>query len=198
MSGLFDALLKEQPAAVEGLRLHTGSDRDRAEQAYSAAVGTVLRGLKSRCETEEGTTSIWDMIKKHVEQGNVPAQAPAPGSGIEVKEIDPKVANDILKDIFGKDAPNVAGGFGKVITLDPETSKKVLGKVLPSILGQIFGTASTAPGGSPQSLPDIISGANAEMDKRQPKAGGVFNAIFDRNHDGQVDLNDLAGIFTGK
>jgi hypothetical protein len=112
--------------------------------------------------------------------------------------MDPKVANDILKDVFGKDAPNVTGGFGKVITLDPETSKKVLGKILPIILSHIFGTVSAAPGGSPQSLPNIINDANAEMEKRQPKAGGVLNAIFDRNHDGRVDLADLAGIFAAK
>jgi hypothetical protein len=36
------------------------------------------------------------------------------------------------------------------------------------------------------------------MEKRQPKAGGIFNAIFDRNHDGRVDLNDLVGMFRGK
>jgi hypothetical protein len=42
MAGLFDALLKGQPAAVESMSAHTGGDRDRAAQAYSAAVGTIL------------------------------------------------------------------------------------------------------------------------------------------------------------
>jgi Bacterial protein of unknown function (DUF937) len=198
MSGLFDAILKGQPAAVESVRAHTGGDPNRAEQAYSAAVGTILQGLVSKTQTEEGATSVWDMIRKHVEQGNIPSDAPPPGSGVQVRDMDPKVANDIFKQIFGKDAPQVEGGFAKVITLDPETSKKILGKVLPTVLGQIFGAASKAPEESPKALPDILGDARAEMEKRQPKAGGIFNAIFDRNHDGRVDLNDLAGIFGGK
>jgi hypothetical protein len=195
MSGLFDALLRGQPAAVESMRAHTGGDRGLAEQAYSAGVGTLLRGLALKSQTEEGASSIWDMIRKHVDEGNVPAEAPSPGSGVQVRDMDPKVANDIFKQIFGKDAPQVEGGFAKVITLDAETTKKVFGKILPVVLSHVFGAASNAPEESPKALPDVVDGARAEMERRQPKAGGIFNAIFDRNHDGRVDLADLGGVF---
>jgi hypothetical protein len=195
MPGFFDALLQGQPATVESMRAHTGGDRSRAEQAYSAGVGTLLRGLALKSQTEEGATSIWDMIRKHVEEGNIPADAPSPGSGVQVRDMDPKVANDIFKQIFGKDAPQVEGGFAKVITLDAETTKKIFGKILPVVLGQLFGATSKAPEESPKALPDILDGARAEMESRQPKAGGIFNAIFDRNHDGRVDLADLGGLF---
>jgi hypothetical protein len=198
MSGLFDALLQGQQAAVESIRAHTGGDRDRAEQAYSAGVGTILRGLALKSQTEEGASSIWDMIRKHVEQGNIPSQAPPPGSGVQVRDMDPKVANEIFKQIFGQDAPQVEGGFAKVITLDGDTTKKLFGKILPVVLGQVFGATSAAPAESAKALPDTLDDARAEMEKRQPKAGGIFNAIFDRNHDGRVDLNDLGGIFAGK
>lgn len=198
MAGLFDALLKGQPAAVESMSAHTGGDRDRAAQAYSAAVGTILRGLESKSQTEDGAASIWDMIRKQVDQGNVPADPNAPKSGVQVKDMDPKVANEIIKSIFGENAPQVEGGFAKVITFDQETSKKILGKVLPGILGQIFGEAEKAPQESPKALPDILGGARKEMEQRQPNAGGILNAIFDKNHDGKVDLSDLAGIFASK
>jgi hypothetical protein len=36
------------------------------------------------------------------------------------------------------------------------------------------------------------------MDERQPKSAGIFDAILDQDHDGDVDLEDLAGIFTRK
>ena len=36
------------------------------------------------------------------------------------------------------------------------------------------------------------------MEQRQPKSSQVFDAILDRDHDGDVDLDDLAGIFTPK
>ena len=65
--------------------------------------------LKS--QTEEGASSLWDMLRKHVEQGNIPAEAPPPGSGVQVKDMDPKVANEIFKDIFGKDC---ASGRGRL------------------------------------------------------------------------------------
>jgi hypothetical protein len=197
MSELFDALLQGQPAAVDSMRAHTGGDRSLAEQAYSAGVGTLLRGLALKSQTEEGATSLWDMIRKHVEEGNIAADAPPPDSGIQVRDMDPKVANDIFRQIFGKEAPQVEGGFAKVITLDAETTKKIFGKIMPIVLGQIFGETSKAPEESPKALPDILDGARAEMESRQPKAGGIFNAIFDRNHDGRVDLADLGGLFGG-
>jgi hypothetical protein len=198
MSGLLEALLGEDTKTVEQLRPHTGSDRKRAEQAYGAAVGTLLRGLESKSQTKEGAESIWDMLRKAVENGDVPADAPSSERGVQVRELDPKAASDMFKVIFGKDAPNVEGAYGKVITLDPETSRKVFAKVLPAVLGGIFGEAERAPEASPQALPKILGGARTEMEKRQPKSTGVFDAILDRDHDGDVDLEDLAGIFSRK
>jgi hypothetical protein len=198
MSGVIEALLGEETETVEQVRAHTGNDRKRAEQAYTAAVGTIVRGLQAKTQTQEDSESIWDMLRKHVEAGNVPAEAPSTRGNIQVREMDPKVANDILKVIFGKDAPAVEGGFGKVITLDPETSRKVFAKVLPAVLGGIFGAAENDPEDSPKALPKILKGARTEMEQRQPKSTGVFEAILDRDHDGDVDLEDLAGILARK
>ena len=158
---------------------------------------TILRGLEDKAHTEGGAQSVWDMIRKQVEQGNVPATSPSQG-GVQVKDMDPKVANDMMKVIFGDNAPNVQGGFAKVITLDPETSKKVFAKVLPAVLGSIFGAAEQAPEESHQALPRILGDARQEIEQRQPNAANVFSAILDRDHDGDVDLEDLAGIFMNK
>jgi hypothetical protein len=103
-----------------------------------------------------------------------------------------------MKVIFGKNAPEVQGGFGKVITLDPETSQKVFAKVLPAVLGGIFGAAERDPQDSPQALPRIVGDTSTQMEQRQPKSAGIFEAILDRDHDGDVDLEDLAGIFMNK
>lgn len=198
MTGLLEALLGGDTQTIEKVRKHTGNDQKKAEQAYGAAVGTILRGLEAKTQTEEGKQSIWDMLRKQVEQGNIPAEAPAQRPGVQVHEMDPKAVNDIFKTIFGKDAPNVEGGFGKVITLDPETSKQIFAKVLPAVLGTIFGQAEKDPQESPQALPQIVEGARTEMEQRQPKSKGIFDAILDVDHDGDVDLADLAGIFMNK
>jgi hypothetical protein len=198
MSGLLDALFGEDTETIEQLQKHTGNDRQRAEQAYTAAAGTILRGLEAKTQTKEGAESIWDLLRKQVEQGNVPAEAPTKQGGVQVRDMDPKVANDMLKVIFGKDAPEVQGGFGKVITLDPETSQKIFEKVLPAVLGGIFGAADRDPQESPQALPRILGDARQEMEERQPKSAGVFEAILDKDHDGDVDLADLVGIFGRK
>ena len=195
MPGLLEALLGQDTGSVEQLRAQTGIDAKRAEQAHAAAVGTILRGLEAKSQTEEGAGSIWEMLRKHVEEGNIPAEAPGPdGGGVRVRDMDPKVANDIMKVIFGQNAPEVQGGFGKVITLDPETSRKVFEKVLPAVLGGIFGAAEKDPGESPRALPKVLGDARSEMEKREPKSTGIFEAILDRDHDGDVDLTDLAGI----
>jgi hypothetical protein len=92
----------------------------------------------------------------------------------------------------------VEGAYGRVFTLDPETSKKVFAKVLPAVLGSVFGAAERDPEDSPKALPRIVGGTRQEMEQRQPKAAGIFDAILDRDHDGDVDLADLAGIFAPK
>lgn len=199
MSGLLEALLGEETEAVERVRPQVGDDRNRALQAYSAAAGTILRGLEEKTRTKEGAESIWDLLRKHMEKGTLPANAPAeksaPQRGVQVRDMDPAAANEIFKAIFGKDAPNVEGGFAKVITLDPETSRKVFEKVLPSVLGGLFGAAEQDPEDSPVALPKVVGNARREMEERQPNAMGIFEAIFDQNHDGKIDLEDLAGIF---
>jgi hypothetical protein len=198
MPGLLESLFGVDTNTVERLRAYTGDDPQRAEQAYTAAAGTILRGLEAKTQTDEDAGGIWDILRQHVEKGNIPAEAPTQQGGVQVRDMDPKVANDMMKVIFGKDAPEVQGGFGKVITLDPETSKKVFEKVLPVVLGSIFGAAEKDPEDSPKALPRIVGGAREEMEQRQPKSAGIFDAILDRDHDGDVDLADLAGIFAPK
>jgi hypothetical protein len=198
MSGLLEAIFGQDTKAVEQVREYTGNDHKRAEQAYGAAAGTILRGIEKKSQTKEGADSIWDMLRKQVEQGNVPPEAPSPSSRVQVKEIDPKAANEMMREIFGENAPEVEGGFAKVVTLDPETSRKIFEKVLPTVLGGIFGAAEKDPEESPRALPRVVTDARTQMDQRQPKSAGVFDAILDRDHDGDVDLEDLAGFFTRK
>jgi hypothetical protein len=198
MSGLLEALFGEDTETLERVREHTGNDRKRAEQAYGAAAGTILRGIEKKSQTKEGAESIWDMLRKQVEQGNVPPEAPSPSSRVQVKEIDPKAANEMMREIFGENAPEVEGGFAKVVTLDPETSRKIFEKVLPTVLGGIFGAAEKDPEESPRALPKVVADARSQMEQRQPKSASIFDAILDRDHDGDVDLEDLAGFFARK
>jgi hypothetical protein len=198
MAGLLEALFGQDTETVERVRKDTGVDRKRAEQAYSAAVGTILRGIEQKSQTKEGAENIWDMLREQVDKGNVPADAPSQVGGAQVRELDPKTANDMLKAIFGQNAPEVEGGFAKVITLDPETSRKIFAKVLPSVLGGIFGAAEKDPEESPKALPKVVAGARKEIEEQQPKSAGIFDAILDRDHDGDVDLDDLSGFFAPK
>jgi hypothetical protein len=144
MSGLLEALLGDDPKTIDRVRAHTGNDPKRAEQAYTAAAGTILRGLEAKSQTEEGAASIWDLLRKQVEKGSVPSDAPSRG-GVNVRDMEPQEVTDFMKVLFGKDAPQVQGGFGRVITLDPEASRKVFEKVLPAVLGGIFGAAERDP-----------------------------------------------------
>jgi hypothetical protein len=112
--------------------------------------------------------------------------------------MDPKTVNKVFKTIFGDKAPEVEQSYGKVITLDRKASQKVFEKVLPAVLGSIFGAAERDPEESRQALPRIVGDARREIEDRQPKSAGVFQAILDQDHDGDVDLQDLAGIFLRK
>jgi len=196
MAGLLEALFGQDTETVEQIRNYTG-DRKRAEQAYGAAAGTILRGVEEKSQTKEGAESIWDMLRKQVEKGNVKTDPSSP-ERVQVRDMDQNEMNDMMKVIFGDKAPQVQGGFGKVITLDQETSKKVFAKVLPAVLGQIFGATERHPDENPQALPKVVADARQQMERQQPKSAGIFEAILDQDHDGDVDLEDLAGLFARK
>lgn len=206
MAGLLEAIFGAQDEAVEDVRQHTGNDRQKAEQAYTAAAGTILRGLETKTKTKEGAESIWEMLRKAVEKGSLPAEGqsrsaegqPRSEEGVQVREMGTNEVNDMLKVIFGKDAPKVERGYAKVVTLDPETSQKVFAKVLPAVLGGVFGQAESDPQESSQALPKVVKDARVQMDKQQPKAAGIFDAILDRDGDGDFDLDDLAGLLKTK
>jgi hypothetical protein len=197
MAGLLEAIFGHDTETIDDLRNYTGDDRDRAEKAYGAAAGTILRGVEQKSQTQEGAEGIWEMLRKQVEKGTVKTDSPQQ-RGVQVRDMDEKEVNDMMKVIFGDKAPNVQGGFGKVITLDPETSKKVFAKVLPAVLGQIFGATERHPDENPRALPKVVADARRQMEQQQPRSAGIFNAILDIDHDGDVDLNDLAGLFARK
>ena len=196
MSGILEQLIKglDSPNLQKTISGAVGDD-ERGKAASGAALGTILRGLEKKAQTPEGQKSLWDMLKKQQERGNVPTQTPSAGSGVQVHELDPQVTDEILEGIFGKQASQIENRVGKVVTLDSETTKKLMGAILPAVLGGLFGQAEQHPQESPQALPDILANARKEMDHQQPKSGGFLDAILDADHDGDVDLSDLAGIF---
>ena len=71
MAGLLESLFGTDTETVDQIRAYTGDDSERAEQAYGAAAGTILRGVEKKSQTKEGAASIFDMIRKQVEHGNV-------------------------------------------------------------------------------------------------------------------------------
>lgn len=79
-----------------------------------------------------------------------------------------------MKVIFGKDAPEVQGGYAKVVTLDTKTTQKIFAKVLPAVLGGIFGATERHPAENSQALPQIVGDARKEMEQRQPNSAGTF------------------------
>jgi hypothetical protein len=179
------------------LRSQDATD-EQAETAFGAAVSTILRGLEQKTKSQEGANGMWDVLRKQVEQGNIPGQLPGKDSGVVVRDLDPNVTDEILKGIFGDQAKNVQSRFGKVVVLDDETTKKIMGAILPKILGGLFGQAEEAPQESSQALPEILADARKQLEASQPKSGGLFDAILDLDHDGDVDLSDLVGVFRGK
>jgi len=54
----------------------------------------------------------------------------------------------------------------------------VFAKVLPAVLGQIFGATDRHPDDNPRALPKVVSGARQEMERQQPRSAGIFDAAF--------------------
>lgn len=187
--------LAKQWNQQEDHELHRALDVDErtASAAYGAGLGTVLRSLERKAQTPEGADAIWKTIEREAAHRRIPTtpeSKPIP--------LDPETTDSILKDILGGKAEEVEDRMGKTVRIDAGKMKKVLSVLLPVILGAIKSRAAReGGGGGSKSLPDILGRARKDLDKRQPKSGGILDAILDRDHDGDVDLSDLAGIFLG-
>ena len=186
---LFDMIRETLGAQDFGkLATRTGVDARQAEERFGGEVSSVHQGLEQKAETPEGARDLWAKLQRHAQQTQAPREA-------QVVELDAETTDNILKDILGVDPSQFQGRFGKVVKLDPEATKKVFGAVLPSILASLRGQADAAPQKSEEALPDILKNARKDLDQRQPKSGGIFGGLLDRDHDGDVDLSDLAGFF---
>ncbi len=158
MAGLLEQLIQGLGTTpVERTLPKSQQHPDKAAAASGAVMSMLVRGMAEKSKTQEGAKSLWDMLRNQVQQGNLPAQVPAPGSGTVVRDLPPEVTDEILGSIFGENAKNMEHRVGKIITLDPETTKRVIGAVLPSILGGLFGQAESAP--SPARMRCPISSA---------------------------------------
>jgi hypothetical protein len=171
MAGLLESLFGTDTETVDQIRAYTGDDSERAEQAYGAAAGTILRGVEKTSQTKEGAASILEMIRKQVEDGNVRADSTSQEGGVQVRDMKPEAVNQMMKAIFGENAPNVEGGLAKVINLDPETSRRFSLKCCQGALGRVFGDGRH-PDQNLEALPKVVADARQEMERQQSRLGG--------------------------
>lgn len=199
MADLLDQLIQGLDAQqLEQMLPPSQQHPDSLAAAQGAVTSMLVRGLAEKAGTAEGAGRLWEIIQHQVQQGNLSREAQEPGRGTQVRHLDPSVTDAILEAIFGEKAKDVEHRIGKVITLDPETTKKIIMAVLPVLLSALFGKAEAAPQPSPEALPDILGQARKDLDRRLPKSGGILNSILDRDHDGDVDLGDLIAVFRGR
>lgn len=180
---------------VQELGRQAGTPPAETEKATGAAVAAVLRGLEEQSRATAKTkagTSTEDYLREILANR---AGVDTSNVQVHVQKLDPQDASKILRDVFGDRQPKIERQLGKATGVGTDGMGKILSSLAPVILGML---AKKSQGGGGASTADIAARLGRESQVQKEKKGnfGFLDSILDQDHDGDVDLGDVAGMFS--
>lgn len=164
-----------------------GTDTRQTQAASAAAVAALLKGLSDNAGNQQEATELLEALKR--DHWNFdPQQAPA-----AIEKSDPGLTAQILGHIFGKKQEKVERQLGNATGVGQLNMGKILASLAPVVLGML---ANRSKQSQVQSGPDLSKwlGQQTTQMKESHKDLGFLESILDADHDGDVDIGDIAGM----
>lgn len=172
---------------VDEVARKAGTDAQQTQAASAAAVAALLKGLANNAGSQQGAADLLEALKR--DHWNFDAQqAPA-----QIQKSDPGLTADILGHIFGKKQEKVERQLGKATGVGQGNMGKILASLAPVVLGMI---ANRSKQSNVESGPDLSKwiGQQTTQMKESHKDLGFLESMLDSDHDGDVDIGDIAGM----
>jgi len=102
--------------------------------------------------------------------------------------------NPVVDNIAGNFVTNIVEKFG----VNPQTAQSIASSVIPAVMGSLV-KKTNDPNDSSFDLGGILSHLSGGKTSGV-NIGGILQSLsggLDKDHDGDVDLSDIAGMFTG-
>lgn len=178
------------PSDLGAIARQLGVDENRAGTAIEQALPLLLGGLARNAETDEGAGALFGAVRRDhqgLDLGSVLGSVLGGGGG--------GVGGGILGHIFGARQPQAAQGLGQVSGLGTDNAAQLMAMLAPLVMA-VIGRMTREQGLDAGGLGGLL-GQQAPQAAQRGGAGGLVNAVLDRNGDGQVDLGELLQAGSG-
>jgi hypothetical protein len=188
-----------QPQGAQAL--HSALEQDHAGLDISSVLGAVLGGGGGQSQ-QSGGGGLGDIL------GAVMGGGQSQGSGGGLGDIlgavmgggqqqaAPSAGASILRHIFGGQEQRAAQGLGQATGLDGGGAGKLLAILAPIVM-QVLAQKTRQNNWSPEQLGGALGQQRQAVAQSGGLAGGLMNAVLDKDGDGDVDLSDMLQVGLG-
>ena len=171
---------------VQEVARSAGTDPKQTEAATGAAVSALLKGLAHNAEEKSAAEQMIEALRRDHSRFD-PRQVE-----VETRRVDPEDATKILRHIFGERQDKVERQLGRATGVGPDGMAKILKTLAPIVMGML---ANRGQERKVETGPDLSRWLGQEQRQLQEKKKdlGFLEMILDRDHDGDVDIGDMAG-----
>jgi hypothetical protein len=179
-----------------------GISQAQAQSAVAAALPLLVGALGRNAQQPQGASSLFDALGRHAGIGVGSAVEAALGGGSD--------GGSILGHVSGRRQDSAAQGLGTATGLGNERAGALLRLLAPVVMAYVAkrmyerrhanDTANTpeeipSATSTPTStgLSSMLGRENAHLTQQGGVGSRLLSAVFDRDHDGDIDFSDLAG-----
>jgi hypothetical protein len=166
-----------------------GADEDRTATALSAALPLLLAALARNSETPAGASSLFGALARDHDGSALDdpegfLRSPTGGA---------VAGRGILEHVFGGREPQATQAIGKASGLDARQVGTLLAAAAPLVLAAL-GRMQRQRGLDATGVSTLLGSERQRLAGSTPGLMGVASRVLDSDGDGDVDVNDLAGV----
>lgn len=187
-----------QPEGAQAL--HSALEKDHAGLDLSSVLGAVMGGGQSQGggglgdilgavmnsgQNQNSDGGLADILGAVMGGNENSSSAPAPSAG-----------ESILRHVFGGQQQRATQGLGQATGLGGQGAKQLLAILAPIVM-QILAKKMQSNNWSPTQLGNVLGQQRETVAQEGGLAGGLMNAVLDKDGDGDVDFSDMLSLGAG-
>jgi hypothetical protein len=203
VTALTQELLSQlQGAPLQKIAQQLGVDQSQASGAVGAALPLLMGALGKNASQPQGAESLLGALQRNHAGGGAGDLLGLLGSALGSGGGKAADGAGILGHVLGGRQGAAAQQLGAATGLGGERAGDLLKLLAPVVMGFLAKRALGGEGGGGAGALAGLLGQESTQLRQQGVAGGLMNAVLDRDGDGDVDLGDMlklgGGLFGGK
>ncbi len=198
------------PQVIEQVAGQLGTNPQQAQGAIQAALPLLLGAMGKNASQPEGAQALHTALEKdhaNLDLGNVLGAVmgggglgdilgAVMGGGGNSQAAAPSAGESILRHVFGGQQQRATQGLGQATGLGGQGANQLLAILAPIVM-QILAKKIQSNNWSPTQLGNALGQQRQAIAQGGGLAGGLMNAVLDKDGDGDVDFSDMLSLGAG-